>query len=260
MRGATMKLPLPSSCIFLFLVGWLSPAQAQSFGPPLLGEVIYQLQDREGNVRFTLGAYAAQWQNTLRATVTIQFANTTPMQRTFRGGSTTFGPLLEGTYSLSRHWSIGFWYTRISNDRLTRVIPIDGQLPRLVDVEREGDLADLHVVYQWPQGTSAQVGFFYDRSTIHFRSPSQPDRRVTLRSWNVWLTQRLDVRARCWLITPFISAGYHPGPDLEDAKSIFTGIALTFDERISLSGSVWWLGITRPDPLKRVTVGLVYRY
>jgi hypothetical protein len=136
-----------------------------------------------------------------------------------------------------------------------------------LDLERDTDLMDFHVIYSLPRGLSAQAGYYREHGTIRDNSPAPlPSRDYTLTSFNFWLTQRLDVFARGRLtsrrldaqVVPFVSAGYHTASELNHAASILTGIAITFKEQLSLSGSVWWFDLS--DPATRITGGLVYRY
>jgi hypothetical protein len=49
--------------VLLLGVMAVSPAQSQSFGPPVAPQQLLVLLDRYGNPRFTLAIYMAQWQS-----------------------------------------------------------------------------------------------------------------------------------------------------------------------------------------------------
>src|SRR5438132_437315 len=105
----------------VLIVASAAPARAQTFGPPLLGEVIYQLEDREGNVRFTLSAYYTRWENPFRFLLTVQsptrpYNNVSGVFRLL--ANTPASPLVEGAYALNRHWGIGFWFNPIRGEEL----------------------------------------------------------------------------------------------------------------------------------------------
>jgi len=242
-----------------FIVFASPPACAQSFGPPVPTDLILVLLDKSGHARFTLGAYAAQWENPFRVTVrTFSPALGEVVSGKVRAiASTPASPLFEGTYALSGRWSVGFWYNPIRGERLRKSVQLADSIVDL-NLERDTDLADFHVIYYAPRGLSAQIGYYHESGTIHDRSSARlPDRDYTLLSWNAWVTQRLDVRARGRVITPFMSFGYHPSSSLEHATSFLTGAAITFNERISLSGTLWLFDLSRPAT--RITGGLVVR-
>jgi hypothetical protein len=251
----------------LCLSGLLAvPVGCQSFGPPLLGEVLYQLQDREGTTRFTLATYAAQWQNPFSFHVTVfspaladlgEYPVVTRRFRRLLIADTPSSPLVEATYSLGKRWSLGLWYNPIRGERLRKTVQV-AEFRIKLDLERNTDLADLHLVYYGSRGLSAQVGYFREQGTFRDKVPTTvPRTEYTLGSWNLWLTQRLDVRAGCRMLTPFVSAGYHPSAQLNHAVSILVGTGITFGERLSLSGSAWWFDLS--DPAVRITAGLAYR-
>ncbi len=79
-----------------------------------------------------------------------------------------------------------------------------------------------------------------------------------LKSWNVWVTQRLDVKWRERLVTPFVWAGYHTASELNRAVSLMLGVAVTFNEKLSLSASLWRFDLS--NPATRITAGVVYRF
>jgi hypothetical protein len=222
-------------------------------------ELILVLLDKSGHTRFTLGAYAAQWENPFRVKV-VTFSpalEEVVSQKVRATASTPASPLFEGSYTVSRRWSVGFWYNPIRSERLRKSVQLADSIVDL-NLERHTDLADLHVIYYAPRGLSAQIGYYHESGTIHDRSSARlPDRDYTLVSWNAWVTQRLDVRARGRIITPFVSFGYHPSTGLEHAVSFLTGAAVTFNERISLSGTLWLFDLSRPAT--RITGGLVVR-
>jgi hypothetical protein len=122
-------------------------------------------------------------------------------------------------------------------------------------VDRDADLADLHLAYIGPRGTSLQLGYYrekYDARDLDLQTRQQQ----TLTSWNFWVTQQLDVRIREATLTPFLSLGYHPSSDLEGAVSLLSGATLAVHRRLDLTGSVWLFDLA--DPASRVTGGLVY--
>jgi hypothetical protein len=221
--------------------------------------LILVLLDKSGHPRFVLGAYAAQWENPFK----VKVATFSPALEQVVSGqvraiaSTPVSPLFEGTYAVSRRWSVGFWYNPIRGERLRKSVQLADSIVDL-NLERDTDLADLHVIYYAPRGLSAQLGYYHESGTLHDRGSARlPDRDYTLVSWNAWVTQRLDVRARGRVITPFVSFGYHPSSGLEHAASFLAGAAVTFNERISLSGSFWLFDLSRPAT--RITGGLVVR-
>jgi hypothetical protein len=242
-----------------------SAVRGQSFGPPLVNEVLYQLQDREGNPRVTVAAYMAQWQNPFKFKVTTELLYLPPaddgriptLSTTFRlVADTPASPLFETTYRLGKRWSLGFWYNPIRGEHLQEQRLVAEQLKQL-DLDKDTDLADLHLTYYGSRGLAAQIGYYRDHGIIH--SQRLPPRRTdyTLTSWNLWLTQHLEVRARCYLLTPFVSVGYHPSGSLDHAVSLLAGLAVSLNERLSLSASLWKFDLA--DPATRITGGLVVR-
>jgi hypothetical protein len=123
------------------------------------------------------------------------------------------------------------------------------------------------------RGLSAQLGYYHERGTIHLtdRNPMPGGKTMVSRaeyrlgSWNVWLTQRLDVFWKNRLVVdrlysqvvPFVSAGYYPSASLNHATSVLAGVGITYRDRLSLSGSVWVFDLAHPAT--RITAGLVYR-
>jgi hypothetical protein len=254
------KAALPFAfCVLTF--AFIAPARAQSFGPPVQANVILQFFDRQGNARFTLGTYYAQWENPFRVAVTTvsPALNFQPVSGTFRlVGETPASPLFEGTYTLSRRWRVGFWYNPIRGERLRKVVQV-ADVPIALDLSRDTDMGDLHVVYYGPRGLSAQVGYFRERGKVQDRSDERlPSTRYTRVSWNFWVTQRLDAHVRGRLVTPFLSAGYHPASSLEYPVSLQPGIGVVLNEHLSLSGSVWFFNLKHS--FTRVTGGLEYRF
>jgi hypothetical protein len=248
--------------LILMLAGLPAPAaRAQAFGPPLPLEHLLVLLDRHGNPRFTFGSYYTEWQNPF--TIRLTAFNTSilqPVSATVRVvGDTPASPLFEGTYAMGPRWAVGFWFNPLRREHLRKKVKPIG-FDTLVDLNlrRDVDLADLHLTYYGPSGLSAQVGYYREHGTISdFSAQRAKDRSYKLVSWNVWLTERLDVRAHRLLITPFVSAGYHPSVGLNHAVSVLTGVSVSFNRRLSLSGSVWWFDLS--DPSTRITGGLVYR-
>jgi hypothetical protein len=236
------------------------PVQAQSFGPPVRSEVILEFFDSQHNVKFTLAAYYTSWQNPFRTTITT-VSPALGFQKVSRSvrivGDTPASPLLEGTYTISKQWRIGFWYNPIRGEKIRqRVQVVD--VPVTVNLERDTDLMDLHVLYYGPRGLSAQLGYYRESGTIMDRSATpQPEKEYGLVSWNVWVTQAWEVRSRGRLLTPFVSAGYHPSSGLHHAVSLMTGAGFSINERLSLSGSVWLFDLSHTAT--RVTAGLEYR-
>jgi hypothetical protein len=257
--------------LILLMVGSSAgPARGQSFGPPVPTDLVLVLLDREGNVRFTLSGYYAHWQNPFQVTAAAVSATDcmTHLQKVRTFAKTPASPLFEGQYVLSRRWSVGFWYNPIRGERLrTTVFVKAAQAFASVDVGRNTDLADVHVIYHWPHGLAAQLGYYHESGTYRDLS-SQPAVRTdyTLVSWNFWLTQRLDVFTHSRLtsdrldahLIPFVSLGYHASSGLNHAASVLTGVAVTFGEKISLSGSVWFFDLG--NTATRITGGLVIQY
>lgn len=257
-------------CLWLVLAA-SAPVRAQSFGPPVPTELILVLLDRHGNQRFTLGMYSAFWENPFRVTVRTDSPalislglNPVVSRKVSLIGETSASPLFEGTYALSARWSVGFWYNPIHDRGRQQIVQIADTV-RGMAVRRDAELADLHVTYYAPHGRSAQLGYYYESGRIGIRTsdlqanPTYEFQRSddTLGSWNLWLTQRWDARSGSRLITPFVSLGYHSSSSLGHASSILTGVAVTFNARISLSGSFWLFDLAHPA--SRITGGLVYR-
>jgi hypothetical protein len=250
----------------LFLLAGLMAREgaAQSFGPPLLGEVLFRLLDREGHPRWTLSAYYAGWENPF-SIQTLKYSprcrEELPIRRQVRIAAPA-SPLLEASYALSARWSLGAWYNPVSGDRIVLSGPTGCErFPResySLDLDLDTEIADFHAIYQGPRGLLAQVGYYREHKT--FRDPARTvdAGSATLVSWNVWLTQRLDVPVGCTLVTPFVSTGYHPSSALNHAVSVMTGLAVTLGDRFSLSGSVWWFDLA--NAATRVTGGLVWRF
>jgi hypothetical protein len=248
----------------------LQPARGQSFGPPVPTDLVLVLLDREGNVRFTLSGYYAHWQNPFQVTAAAISATDcmTHLQKVRTFAKTPASPLFEGQYVLSRRWSVGFWYNPIRGERLNTVVFVKAaQNFAPVNVGRDTDLADVHAIYHGPHGLAAQLGYYHESGTYRDLS-SQPAVRTdyTLVSWNFWLTQRLDVFTRGRLtsdrldahLIPFVSLGYHASSGLKHATSVLTGVAVTFGEKISLSGSVWLFDLR--NTATRITGGLVIQF
>jgi hypothetical protein len=255
--------------LLLLLLAFTSPARAQSFGPPVPTELVLVLLDREGNVRFTLSGFYAAWQNPFQVTASVRsdLLNRRVSKTVRLFAATPSSPLLEGTYLISRRWGVGFWYNPIRGERLQQTVGVAEKFVAL-DLERDTDLADIHVMYYAPHGLTAQLGYYRESGTIQDRGPNPvPSRDYTLHSFNLWLTQRLDVFFRDRLtsdrldahLIPFVSVGYHPSSGLNHAASILTGVAVTFSEKISLSGSVWLFDVGG-STATRVTGGLVIQY
>jgi hypothetical protein len=245
-----------------------SPIAAQTFEPPVPTERVLVLLDREGSARFTVAAYYTSWENPFRISVSTSsdLLNRTVTRNFNLVASTPASPLVEGTYVLGRRWAVGFWYNPIRGEHLQDTVQVAEKFIPL-DLERDTDLADIHAIYYAKHGLSAQLGYYIEHGTIRDQSPLPlPSRDYTLNSWNFWLTQRLDVFMRGRLtsrrldthLVPFVSAGYAPASSLDYAKSILAGIALTFSERISVSGSVWFFDLSHTAT--RVTGGLVIQY
>jgi hypothetical protein len=256
----------------LFVSLWLiiasTPARAQSFGPPVATELVLVLLDREGSVRFTLSGYYTEWENPFRITV---YRYSDLLDRRVAGhfrlqARTPVSPLFEGKYVLSRHWSVGFWYNPIRGERLEKTVQVAEFFPHL-KLARDTGLADFHVIYTANPGLTAQLGYYHESGTIRdLNGALGGPTNYTLVSWNFWLTQRLDVlvpgrltsgRLDAQLI-PFVSLGYHPSTGLDHATSVLTGVAVTFGQKISLSGSVWLFDLR--NTATRVTGGVVIQY
>jgi hypothetical protein len=259
-RGCLLHSWLAAVVCLVFLC-FIPSAQGQSFGPPVRSEVILQFFDSQKNVRFTLAAYYASWENPFRATITT-VSPALGFQRVSRSvriiPDTPASPLFEGTYTISKRWRVGFWYNPIRGERIQQSVQV-ADVPVSLNLERDTDLMDLHVTYYGYRGLSAQLGYYRESGTIHDRSATpQPDRDYGLVSWNVWVTQPWEVHVRGRLLTPFISFGYHPSNGLNHAVSFMTGAGLTLTERWSLSGSVWLFDLSHAAT--RVTGGVEYRF
>jgi hypothetical protein len=268
---------LPLALFTALLAFWLClsavrPAAAQSFGPPVQTELLLEFFDREGNVRFTLAAYLANWKNPYQVRVRAfsPALNSLGLNPIVTGqfrliSKATSSALFEGSYSLDSRWSVGFWYNPVQDSSEQKVVQIADVILGF-DSERDADLADLHFTYRGSRGLSGQVGYYYESARIRVRTsdlqalPNIETQRHSYRlgSLNAWVTQRLDVRAGRLLLTPFVSAGKHTSSQLRRAWSAMAGAGVTVNERLSLSGSVWWFDLD--DPATRVTAGLEYRF
>jgi hypothetical protein len=249
-----------------FIIAGRTPAEAQSFGPPVPTQTMLVLLDKSGHPRFTLSSYVAEWENPFRITVrTFSPALLQVVSGQVRlNGDTSASPLFEATYSLDRHWAIGGWYNPIHDSAPQKVVQIaDAQFG--LGLSRDADLADFHVMYYAPHGLTAQIGYYRETGTYHLRESDlgnpptyqTSSQDYSLVSWNLWVTERLDVRARGRVITPFVSFGWHPSTGLEHATSFLGGAAVTLNERISLSASVWLFDLSHTAT--RITGGVVYR-
>lgn len=244
--------------LFVPYLYFCGAARAQSFFVSLPVEQAFVLQGGGRNLRLTLAAYAALWENPFRITVTtFSIPRGGLVSGQFRViAETPASPLFEASYKLARHWSLGFWYNPIRGERLRKTVSV-ADVAVALDLTRDTDLGDLHLVYDGPRGLSAQVGYYRESGTIRNAGTNAPPRDYTLVSWNLWITQRLDVRLHGRIIAPFISAGYHPASGLDHAASILTGVSVALNQRISLSGSVWLFDLSHPAT--RVTAGVVVR-
>jgi hypothetical protein len=245
-------------------------ARAQTFGPPVPTELVLVLLDREGTVRFTLASYYTLWENPFRLTLLRMDGSAT--RTVTRTAQTPSSPLIEGTYVLSRRWSAGFWYNPIRGERLKGPLnPFPDERSQPVNMERDVDLADLHVAYNSPHGLSVQLGYYREDGT--YRDLLTEPALITkyrFRSWNIWFNQRLDLLFRGRLTTdrlgrrlmthfiPFLSAGYHTSGALGHPVSALAGLAVTYNDRVSLSGSVWLFDLAHPST--RITGGLVVQF
>jgi hypothetical protein len=261
------RSPAQLGFLVLALIGALAaPARAQMFSPELLTELLTELMYREGNARFTFSGYYARWENPFRVRVT-RYSDLLG-QRVTRGfrliADTPASPLFEGKYSLNRRLRVGFWYNPIRGERLQKTVRVAENFEPL-NLERNTDLGDLHVIYIGPRGLATQFGYYREHGRIRDRT-NGTRRDYSLQSWNLWLTQRLDVFLPEQLLSarldaqaiPFISAGYHPASGMNRAVSILTGIAVIHQERYSLSGTLWLFDVTHPEhTAMRVTGGLV---
>jgi hypothetical protein len=229
----------------LFLLAFAAAARAQSFEPPVSSQRLLVLLDQEGNVRFTLASYYTAWENPFRVSVSTNSALLNRVvTRDFRlVAGTPASPLLEGTYLLGRRWAVGFWYNPIRGEGLQTTVQVAEKFIPL-DLQRDTDLMDVHLIYSAPHGLAAQVGYYRERGTIQDLGPLPlPRRDYTLQSFNFWVTQRLDVFIRGRLVNPrldahlipFVSAGYHPAGGLDHAASVLTGVTLNFKDRFSLN-------------------------
>jgi hypothetical protein len=254
-------------CLVLLLSGLMVPAvQAQSFGPPVSPDLLLVLLDRQGNVRFTLSAYNATWESPFRVRVdTFSYALLQPVSgQVSLIGEASASPLIEASYYLSRRWAVGLWYNPIHDSSKAKYVQI-ADVPLLVKISRDANLGDLHVMYYGPYGLTAQLGYYREDGTYHVQSrvpvPNSEVRKFssddTQRSLNLWVSERLDVHAKRYLIQPFVSVGYHSSSSLNHAVSILTGVALTLNAKLSLSGSVWLFDLSHAAT--RITAGLVYR-
>ena len=172
------------------------PVQAQSFGPPVRSEVILEFLDLQHNVKFTLAAYYTSWQNPFRTTITTvsPALGFQKVSRTVRiEGDTPASPLLEGTYTVSKQWRVGFWYNPIRGEKIRQMVQVV-DVPVAVNLERDTDLMDLHVVYYGPRGLSAQLGYYRETGTI--KTGARPGSRRKSMAWSAGTYGRRR-RGRC---------------------------------------------------------------
>lgn len=235
-----------------------APARAQQFSQLAPVEKLLVLQAGGRDRRLTVAAYATLWENPFRVSVTtFSIPRGGLVSGQFRvNAETPASPLLEASYQLGRQWSLGLWYNPIRGERLRKAVSVAG-VPVMLNLTRNTDLGDLHLVYAGPRGLSGEVGYYREAGTIRNAGANVPPRDYTLVSWNVWLTQRLDARWRGRRLTPFVSAGYHPSAGLDHAASILTGVTVALNQQLSLSGSVWFFDLSHPAT--RITAGLVAR-
>jgi hypothetical protein len=212
--------------------------------------------------RFLLAAYYTEWQNPYRVTVagTSGVPDVHRVSRTVRVVSATpASPLVQATYLPSRHLQVGFWYNPIRGEHLEKRVRLAPDLNVRLDLDRDVDLADLHVRYLWPHGWAVQIGYYRERGTLRDRSVAPPIRSdYTLVSWNFWLTKELRRRAFGRPTLLFFEAGCHPSSGLNHAASLLAGSAISLSGPLRLSGSVWLFDLARPAT--RVTAGFTYQF
>lgn len=257
---ASFRLSLWWTSVCLLLAAG-TPVRAQSFGPPVKTAVILEFFDSQGNTRFTLSTYYAQWKNPFQMTVrTVSPAlGFLPVSRQVTlVGEPRASMLFEGTYTINQRWRVGFWFNPVRGERIRALIQVV-DVPVNVDLERDSDLMDLHAIYYGPKGLSAQLGYYRERGTVRDRNPSPvPSARYRRSSPNAWVTKAWELRAGERLITPSVSLGYHSSSDLERAVSVMTAAGVSFNERFSASGSVWLFDF--PRNRTRITAGVEYRF
>jgi hypothetical protein len=249
--GALLALLAPSVSHAQIWMPWTDP-----FAP--LSDDIHRGKQAPFH-RLRVGAYLALWENPFLVDVPYTDPDLNPMTRTFRlVPDTPPSPLIEATYRLNRRWSVGLWYNPIRGEQLRATVRVAGQARRL-ELERDADLADLHLLYTGPGGLSAQLGYYRERDRIRQRT-TQGVIPIddTLVSWNFWVAQQLTARLRGCRLTPYVSMGYHAGADLGDAVSFQGGVALEISQRLKLSGSVWLFDLSHTAT--RVTSGLAYEF
>jgi hypothetical protein len=221
--------------------------------------VAYVLLGKEGNSKFTLSAFFTEWDNPFRVRLT-QFNQATlqPVSANVTvTGDTPASPLVEGKYDISRRWSVGFWYNPIRGEKIKKTVhPSSFDVPFSINLDRDTDLADFHVIYYGPKGLTGQLGYYHEHGDVTNNDTNGPHgSSYTLVSWNAWVTKGFDFKAKGKVISPFISTGYHPSSGLNHATSILLGTAATLNERISLSTSLWFFDLSHTAT--RFTAGVV---
>jgi hypothetical protein len=233
------------------------PAHSQLYFAEDSKPTAIALQRAEDGSRFTLSAYYAQWQNPYRFRVTIvdpvTSVSTTRSVRLV--ADTSSSPLVEAGYRPARRWRIGFWYNPVRGERLTEQIRVGGT-PVDLNLERDADLADLHVVYTTPTGTSVQLGYYWESFTARLVGSDLPPQKDTFSSWNLWLAQQFSVPVQRYTLIPFFSVGYHTSDALNQAVSLQAGATFSLQRHFDLSGSIWLFDLS--NTARRITGGLVY--
>lgn len=175
------------------------------------------------------------------------------------------GPLVTVDYMVTDNISIGGWYNHISGD----FGPFNGKTTGF-----DADTWDAHVAYhlptanRWTRGVSAQVGYSHTKVDIDTGIQSNDDSAV-----NFWLNKNqhltyLSKKDRKYPVSIFAGIGYYVPIDSEfgddgnlyKGGSIVAGGSIGITKNISITGSVWWLGLFAGgdgDTVTRGSVGLV---
>jgi len=242
----------------------MGTAHSQALTPDVHPEDHLALPDVWKDGRFLLSAYCTWWQNPYRVTLSATSIVPPPphsVSRTVRVvGDTPASPVVEVTYAPSQHWRAGIWYNPIRGEHLGSHVKLAPDQNVHLNLDRDVDLADLHVRYLWPHGLSVQIGYYREHGTVRgdLNMVSQSGRDYTLVSWNFWLTKQLvrQVFRRPTIL--FFETGYHPSSGLNHAASLLAGSAISLNGHLRFSSSVWLFDLARPAT--RITAGFAYQF
>jgi hypothetical protein len=253
--------------ILLLLAAMGAPAHALQFSAEVLTREARREGDPDRRLQFRASGFYTAWENPFQVRVT-RFSELLGREvtRSFRVvAGTPVSPLIEGVYVVKRGWKVGFWYNPIRGEQLRKTVQIaDGFEP--LNLERDTDLADVHLIHIGRRGLVGQLGYYRERGRVRDRNNGTRS-DYSLQSWNVWLSQRIDTLVRHRLlikrpsaqVMPFVSVGYHPASGMNHAVSVLAGFTIVSRQRFGLSATAWLFDVADPDhTATRITVGLSY--